>query len=287
MRAFPWARSYPPTVLAFACGVFGLVVGSFLNVVIYRLPRHESVVAPRSACPGCGTQLAARDNIPIVSWLVLRAKCRTCRTPISLRYPAIEALTAGLFVVMALRFGPSAALPAFIVLAGGLLALSAIDLEHRLLPKRIVYPLLGAGAMLLTVASLVLGEPRAMGGAVLGGVLAWVPLRLVHLIAPRGLAYGDVRLAMVLGLNLGWLSLAHVGLGLFLGFAFGSIHGIGLMLLGRGGRKTAIPFGPFLAAGTLTAVLVGEAILGWYPPTAGVEPLASRVTAGHSRALRA
>ncbi len=145
-------------ILIVLCGLFGLVVGSFLNVVIYRVPRGESVVSPRSACPSCGTQLLERDNVPVVSWLLLRGRCRHCHAPISAQYPLVELACAALFAGTAARFGYDWALPAFLVLFAGLLALSVIDVERLLLPKAIVWPLSLAVAALLVVAAAATGE---------------------------------------------------------------------------------------------------------------------------------
>src|SRR5438067_4378024 len=139
-------------VAAAICGVFGLMVGSFLNVVIYRVPRKESVVRPRSRCPGCGTQLAERDNIPVLSWLLLRGRCRTCAEPISVRYPLVELLTGGLFVAAALRFGLDWVLPAYLVFFASLVEITFIDLEHYIIPNRVLYPPLFIAMPLLVLA---------------------------------------------------------------------------------------------------------------------------------------
>jgi leader peptidase (prepilin peptidase)/N-methyltransferase len=252
--------------VAAACGVVGLMVGSFLNVVIYRVPRKESVVRPRSHCPGCGTQLADRDNIPVVSWLLLRGRCRTCGEPISVRYPLVELATGALFAAAGLRFGADWALPAFLVLFASLLAISAIDLEHYIIPNRIVYPTLFSGFALLALASVIDGRWTSLEHAVAGAALFWGGLLVIHLISPRGMGFGDVRLAAVLGLFLGWLGLDHVFLAFFLGFVLGAVIGLLLILLRLRSRKDHIPFGPFLAAGATIAVLVGSPIIRWYTP---------------------
>lgn len=250
--------------LVAGCALFGLLVGSFLNVVIHRVPRQESVVRPRSRCPGCGTQLAERDNIPVVSWLVLRGRCRSCSAPISLRYPAVELLTGLLFGATAARFGFAWELPAFLVLMAALVALSGIDLDTFLLPKRIVWPSFAAGVVLLGAAAVATDDWQGAREAAIGAALAFAALFAIHLISPRGMGFGDVRLALVLGLHLGWLELPAVPLGLFLGFLTASVVGVGLMLRGSRGRKDRIPFGPFLALGTVLAVLFGEPILAAY-----------------------
>ncbi|MBV8303130.1 MAG: prepilin peptidase, partial [Acidimicrobiia bacterium] len=159
------------TVTAFvtvACGLVGLAVGSFLNVVIYRVPRKESVVRPRSHCPGCGTQLAERDNIPVLSWLILRGRCRTCGEPISVRYPLLELLTGALFVGAALRFGLDWVLPAYLVFFASLVAITFIDLEHYIIPNRVLYPTLYLALPLLVLAAALNGEWGNLQRALIG-----------------------------------------------------------------------------------------------------------------------
>jgi len=246
------------------CVVLGLAVGSFLNVVIHRVPRKESVVRPRSRCPGCGTEIASRDNIPVISWLLLRGRCRTCRAPISARYPAVEVACAVLFAAMAMRFPDDWALPAFLVLAAACLAGSVIDLEHMLLPDRLVFPSLALAAPLLVVAAAVDGEWDRLLDAVLGSVLAFVALLVLALVKAGAMGGGDVKLALLLGLCLGWLGLGHVGLGLFLGFLLGSVVGVALLVARARTLKQHFAFGPFLAAGTLIAVWWGQPLLDWY-----------------------
>jgi len=247
-----------------ACVILGFAVGSFLNVVIWRVPRHESIVAPPSHCPGCDTPISPRDNIPVVSWLVLRGKCRNCGQPIPVRYPMVEVGCAVLWGVIGYTFADSWALPAYLVFAAALLALSVIDLEHYLLPNRIVFPLAGAGLVLLGIAAFAEGAGDDFVRAVLGGVVAFVALGVLHLISPRGMGLGDVKLAFVLGLYLGWLGWGEVFLGLFLGFLLGALIGVLLIATRLRSRKDHVPFGPFLAAGTLIAIVWGPALLGWY-----------------------
>ena len=247
--------------VATVCGVVGLVVGSFLNVVIYRVPRHESIVQPGSHCPSCGAPVAARDNVPVISWLVLRGRCRACRAPISPRYPAVELLTGVLFMGAGIRFGAHVEVIDYCVFFAVLVALAFIDLDTRLVPRRIVYPAAGVTAVLLTVASVVDGDYRALEDAAIGGAAAFGALFVIHVVQPRGMGFGDVRLAGLIGLNLGWLGLAHVAVGLFLGFLFGAAIGVVVVVAGRGGRRTAVPFAPFLAAGAVVAVLWGNRLV--------------------------
>lgn len=252
--------------VAVASGLLGLAVGSFLNVVIHRVPRQESVVTPPSRCPGCATPIAPRDNIPVVSWLLLRGRCRHCGTSIAARYPAVEALTAVLFAAVGLRLHDSWALPAFLVFTAGLIAISAVDLERFIVPNRILYPTLFLAAPLLVVAAVVDDEWSSLRDAAAGGAGAWVVLLVIHLVSPRGMGFGDVRLAGLIGVLLGWLSLGHVAFGLFAGFATAAVVGVALIATGVRSRKDRIPFGPFLALGAVIAVLAGRAVLDWYLP---------------------
>lgn len=246
------------------CAILGLAVGSFLNVVIHRVPRKESVVTPRSRCPGCGTEISPRDNIPVVSWLLLRARCRTCGVHISARYPAVEVGCALLFVAMALRFSDDWALPAFLVLAAACLAGAVIDFEHMLLPDRIVFPSLAMTLPLLAGAAVAEGDAKPFVRALIGSALAFTALLLLALLKAGAMGGGDVKLALLLGLCLGWLSLGHVALGLFLGFLLGSVVGVALVVTKARGMKEHFAFGPFLAAGTLLAVWWGTQVLDWY-----------------------
>jgi leader peptidase (prepilin peptidase)/N-methyltransferase len=236
-------------------------VGSFLNVVIYRVPRGESVVSPRSACPSCGTPIRERDNIPVISWLLLHGRCRDCQAPISARYPFVEILCAGLFAGTAARFGYQWDLPAYLVLFAGLLALSCIDVERLTLPKKIVYPLTALVAALLLLAAAATGKwhDYLIGVACAAG---WfVVFFLVNLVSPRVLGFGDVRLSVVLGLALGWLGVGYVLLGFFAANLIGAVIGVALMATKRMDRSTRIPYGVFLALGCAVAVFAGPELL--------------------------
>ena len=249
--------------LAALVGLLGLVIGSCLNVVAYRVPRSESIVRPRSRCPSCAAEISAADNIPVLSWLALRGRCRHCDAPISIRYPAVEIVTAALFALATFRFGASAVLPAYLVLFAALVAVTATDLDLRVVPKRIVWPAFALAAVLLTVAALFEGEPVRLRDAGLGSAGAFAVLFVIHLVSPGGMGFGDVRLAALLGLFLGWLGPAHVPLGLFLGFVAGGVAGVVALARGRS-RKASLPFVPFLAVGTAAAVFFGAPILDWY-----------------------
>jgi leader peptidase (prepilin peptidase)/N-methyltransferase len=252
-----------PIIVAI-CSVLGLVIGSFLNVVIWRVPRKESIVSPGSHCPNCGRVLTPAENIPVVSWLALRGKCRGCGTKISARYPLVEVACAVLFGVIAAQYADSWILPAYLVFTAAGLALSIIDLEHFLLPNRIVYPLSIAMVPLIAIGALGDDDWKGLLRAVIGGLLAFAFMFIVHVIYPRGMGFGDVKLAWTLGLVLGWISLGVVFLGLFLGFVLGAVIGLVLVVVTKAGRKTRVPFGPFLFVGTYIALLWGQPILDWY-----------------------
>ena len=256
-------------LIAVVCGVVGLCVGSFLNVVIYRVPRRESVVRPRSKCPTCEAPIAERDNIPVLSWLLLHGRCRACGATIRARYPMVELASAALFVAAGIRFSHSWALPAFCLFFAALLAITVIDFDHFIIPNRVIYPTLFITAPLLVAAAALGGDWRDAEHAVIGGAAGFGALFVVHVISPRGMGFGDVRLAGVIGMMLGWLGLGFVVLALFLAFLLASVVGIALMVTRIRGRKDAVPFGPFMAAGAVVAALWGRAILDAYSSTRG------------------
>jgi leader peptidase (prepilin peptidase)/N-methyltransferase len=243
------------------CAIFGLEIGSFLNVVIYRVPRHESIVSPRSACPVCAAPIRNRDNIPVISWIVLRGHCRDCHAPISARYPLVELACSGLFAGAAARLGFNWDLPAFLALLAGLLALSLIDMEHLLLPKVVVYPTLVFVAAFLTLASVMTGDWHRLFIAALCAIAWFVVFFLLNFASPRLLGFGDVRLAPVIGLGLGWLGLRYVVLGFFAANLIGAVIGVTLILTKRMRRDQQIPYGIFLALGAAFAIYAGPEIL--------------------------
>lgn len=254
-------------VISAAAAVIGLLVGSFLNVVVWRVPRGESVVTPRSRCPACETQIRTRDNIPVLSWVALRGRCRDCDEPISARYPAVEVATALVFAVLAVRIGLDPALPAFLYLGAIGVALALIDVDVKRLPNAIVLPSYVVASVLLGVAAIATGDWGALLRAALGMAALYGFYFLLALVYPAGMGFGDVKLAGVLGLYLGWLGWAEVIVGGFLGFLFGGVVGVALMAASRAGRKTQIPFGPYMLAGALAAILWGDALADLYLQT--------------------
>ena len=244
--------------------LFGLAIGSFLNVVIYRVPAGLSVVSPPSRCPSCEKQISARDNIPVLSWLLLRGRCRNCGAAISPRYMLVELLTGVLFVLMLLRFGLSAELPAYLALTTSGVALAFIDLDTKRLPDKITIPTFVAVLVLLLLPAWLDSAWDSYLRAVLGAVALGGVYFVVWFIRPDAMGFGDVKLAPTLGLALGWLSWGAVALGGFLGFLLGAIVGVALMAASKAGRKTKVPFGPFMIAGALLTILVGQPVIDWY-----------------------
>jgi leader peptidase (prepilin peptidase)/N-methyltransferase len=246
--------------IALLVAVLGLAVGSFLNVVIHRVPAGESVVHPRSRCPSCGHEITARDNIPVVSWVLLRGRCRSCAAPISARYPLVELLTAALFVVMLLRFGLEWELAAYLYLAAVGVALAAIDIDVHRLPDVLTLPSYGVLGGLLLLPAAVEAQWDDYLRAWLAALALFAFYFVLVLVYPAGMGFGDVKLAGVLGLALGFQGWGEVVVGGFLGFALGAVGGITLMLVRGAGRKTKVAFGPFMLLGALAALLVGQQI---------------------------
>ncbi|GAB3597219.1 A24 family peptidase [Angustibacter peucedani] len=244
--------------------VLGLVIGSFLNVVVWRVPRGESVVRPGSHCPRCGREIRGRDNVPVLSWLLLRGRCRDCGEPISIRYPLVEAVTGLLFGVVAWRIGLAWELPAYLYLVAISVALALIDVDVRRLPNAIVLPSYGVMGALLLLPAVVDGRWDDLLRGVVGGAVLFALYFLLAFINPRGMGFGDVKLAGVLGLALGFIGWGALAVGAFAGFLLGGLYGAVLMVAKRATRKSAIPFGPFMLAGALLAVLVGQRLADWY-----------------------
>jgi leader peptidase (prepilin peptidase) / N-methyltransferase len=257
----------PLAVWAVLVAVLGLAVGSFLNVVIYRVPAGESVVSPASRCPSCGSEIHHRHNIPVLGWLILRGRCFVCQTAISPRYPVIEAVTAALFVVVTLRIAGlhlSPALPAYLYLAAAGLALAMIDLDHKRLPDKIVLPSYLVAAVLLTIASAAMHDWWALARAGIGAAALFAFYFAIAFAYPAGMGFGDVKLSGVIGGLLAYLSWSALFVGAFAGFLLGGVAGVALLAAGRGGRKTALPFGPFMIAGAFVAIFVAHPIANAY-----------------------
>lgn len=243
------------------CGAMGLLIGSFLNVVILRVPAGRSVVRPPSSCGACGAQLTARDLVPVLSWAVLRGRCRHCGVGVPARYAVVELVTAVCFALTAWRIGLAWSLPAYLVLAAFLVVLSFIDLDTHLLPRRIVYAAGATGVATLAVAAILDEQPERLQWAAIGAIGVLIVFVVIYTAARGGFGFGDVRLGAVLGWYLGWQGLAYAPVGIFLGFALGATVGSALMVLGRAGRRTAVPFGPFLAGGALLAIVAGQPLV--------------------------
>jgi leader peptidase (prepilin peptidase) / N-methyltransferase len=244
-------------ILVASTAVVGLLVGSFLNVIIWRVPRNESVVSPRSRCPQCGHEIRGRDNVPIISWLLLRARCRDCGAYVSARYPLVELATAVLFGLVAWHFGLHLVLVAYLYLAAISIALALIDIDLHKLPDALTLPSYPVAAVLLTAGALAAHEPFDLVRAAIGGVALFALYAVLWFVYPRGMGLGDVKLAGVLGMYLGYLGWGTLAVGAFFGFALGGVVGITLMAIGRATRKSKIPFGPFMLSGALAAVFVG------------------------------
>ena len=249
--------------LAGASALAGLCIGSFLNVVAYRMPAGLSIVSPGSACPGCGTAIRSRDNVPVLSWLALRGHCRDCDTGISVSYPLTEAVTGALFAVVVLASGAGHEVWLDLCFIVALIAITRIDLEHRVIPDRILLPLALVAIVLTAVFA-----PHELFGRAVAAAAGGGALLLVVLAYPRGMGMGDVKLTATMGLVLG----PALAPALFVAVLSGTLVGI-LIIARRGvvaGLRTAIPFGPFLAFGGLVGLFAGETIVHGYLRMVGV-----------------
>jgi leader peptidase (prepilin peptidase)/N-methyltransferase len=242
---------------AAVAGIFGLLLGSFLNVVAYRLPRGESLVTPASRCPGCDTPIKPYDNVPVVSWLLLRGRCRTCASPIARRYPLVELVTALLMVLVVIVIGPNEQVwlgLAFVLL---LVPVTVIDVDFRIIPNKLM--ILGT---VVALAILALTRPGDIPEHAVAAVAAGAFLLIAAIAYPGGMGMGDVKLAFVMGLFLG----REVGVAMLVALVAGSLVGAAIIARkgAKEGRKTAIPFGPFLALGGLAGLLAGDPVVDWY-----------------------
>lgn len=264
--------SLTPLLVVFA-GLLGLAIGSFLNVVAYRVPAGIPLTR-ESRCPKCDTAIAARHNVPVIGWLALRGKCAHCGAPISARYPLVEAFTGVAFAAVAWFFlaafpdTPWARMPialalvviAYLYFAAISIVLTLIDLDTHRLPNAIVLPSYPIAIVLLTLAALFSADWPALLRAGIGMAILYAFYFLLRLIRPGGMGGGDVKLAGIVGLFLGWIGWGALAVGAFFAFVYGGVFGIALMIARRAGRKTAIPFGPWMILGAWTGVFAGESI---------------------------
>ena len=264
-------------VLAALAGVLGLAIGSFLNVVVHRVPAGISVVAPASACPRCDHPIRRRDNVPVLSWLLLRARCRDCAAPISARYPAVEGATAVLFVLVALvvpqplgattvgeALGRTVMLAALLFLMAVSVALSLIDLDTHRLPNTVVYPAAVVLLVLLGAVSAVSGDWGALLRGLLGAVVLGGAYLVLALAVPGGMGLGDVKLAVVLGLVLAYLGWGPLAVGAFGGFLVGGTVAIALVAVGRARMGSGVPFGPSMLVGAWIGIVLGAPLWSAY-----------------------
>lgn len=255
-------------LVVFLVVLLGAMIGSFLNVVIHRVPLGESIVRPRSRCPVCRHELAAWENIPVLSWLVLRGRCRGCGTGISVRYPIIEVLCALLAWVLFERFGASVEMLGMAWFGFSLVALTWIDLDHQLLPDRLTLPGIVVGLVVAPLADPAAPVPAlldaALGVLVGGGILWTVAWAYEKATDREGMGGGDIKFLAMIGAFLGWQG---VLLTLFLGSLTGSLLGVAILAAGRGDRRLALPFGPFLAIGAFLTLFWGAPLMAWYQST--------------------
>lgn len=281
------------TFLVVITGVFGLLIGSFLNVVAYRVPAHVSLMR-ESRCPHCDVAIKPWHNVPVLGWIVLRGRCSNCAAPISARYPMVEAVTGTVFALItwvgltypavlgasmrSATMGDSATaggstaetialalvILAFLYFAAISIVLTLIDLDTHRLPNSIVLPGYGVASVLLTIAAWLLGDWASLLRAAIGMIVLYALYFLLRLARPGGMGGGDVKLAGLVGIYLGWLGWGALAVGAFTAFLYGGVFGIALLLLRRAGRKTAIPFGPWMLLGAWTGVFAGESLGRWY-----------------------
>lgn len=254
----------PDVVIGILAGVLGLAVGSFLNVVVARVPEGRSVVRPASACPGCGTAISPRDNVPVLSWILLRGRCRSCREPISSQYPLVELATGIAFVLVAVVGGLSWATPLHLYLVAIGVALTVIDLQVHRLPDAIVLPSYLVVAVLLTLAAWGDGRWDDLLRALFGAIILFAAYFLMLVAYPSGMGFGDVKLAGILGAVLAFSGWGSLAVGAFSAFLLGGVVSVILLATRRVTRRSGIPFGPWMIAGAVVGVVWGELIFGAY-----------------------
>ena len=241
--------------------IFGAIVGSFLNVCIVRVPQRRSIARPPSHCPQCKAGIAWYDNVPLVSYLVLRGRCRACGVRISPLYPAVEVLTGALAVALWMRLGPGLAFAGYFVFAAALITITFIDLDHRIIPDVISLPGIALGLAVSFVSPLVAPLDAFIGALAGGGVLLGIALAYEAIRGHEGMGGGDIKLLAMIGAFLGWQSLFVT---LMVASIVGSLIGVALMIRQGADAKLAIPFGPFLACGALVHLFFGDRILAFY-----------------------
>ncbi len=250
-----------PIIFYIFAFVFGAVVGSFLNVCICRLPEDKSIVFPPSACPKCGYQIRWFDNIPIISFLLLRAKCRSCKVPISWRYPLVEALNGVLTLCLFMKFGPTLAFLALFIFCSSLVVITFIDLDHQIIPDEISLPGIVIGFIFALFLPWGGWQSSLLGILCGGGSLFLVAFGYEKLTGKEGMGGGDIKLLAMMGAFLGWRSILFI---IFSASVVGSVIGIAAMLIQKKDGKLAIPFGPFLAFGAVLYIFYGRQIIQWY-----------------------
>jgi leader peptidase (prepilin peptidase)/N-methyltransferase len=250
-----------PAIGLALCTLAGLCVGSFLNVVIARLPSHRSIAYPGSACPSCGSAIAWYDNLPVLSYLLLRARCRACRTRISPRYPVVEITCALLFALAYLRFGGGFRLASALVLVSTLIAITGIDLDHQIIPDVLSLPGIALGLLASLGPGLIGWRDSVLGVLIGGGVFIVIIIGSTLVLGQPGMGVGDVKLGAMLGAFLGWkLALLSILLSVLVGGPLAAT----LLATGRKGRRDPVPFGPFLALGGVVSLFWGDGVLAWY-----------------------
>jgi leader peptidase (prepilin peptidase)/N-methyltransferase len=236
--------------------MFGLIIGSFCNVVTYRLPQGKSIVTPGSQCRSCGNAIRPWDNIPLLSYLLLNGRCRACREPISPRYPAVEFISGMLFVWLYFKFGFSVLFAVYALMASTLLVVALIDFDHKIIPNIITLPGIAIG-LGLSLWALPITPLASLLGLLIGGTLFY----LIALVSKGGMGGGDIKLIAMIGAFLGWQGVLFT---IFSSALLGSLVGMMLILLGKKGRKDKVPFGPFLSCGAILFMLCGDALIHWY-----------------------
>jgi leader peptidase (prepilin peptidase)/N-methyltransferase len=241
--------------------VFGTIIGSFLNVCIHRIPHGESIIAPSSHCPRCKTPIRFYDNIPLVSFMILKGRCRKCRAPISLRYPLVEFLMGLFSLILLLRFGISALYLIYLAFFASLALVSFIDLSHRIIPDVISLPGIVIG-LVISFLHPQLSIKDSLIGVLLGGGILYVVASVYHLVTKReGMGGGDIKLLAMIGAFIGWKGILFT---ILCSSFIGSVVGVVLMFISSANSKYAVPFGPFLSLGAIIYVLWGEALITWY-----------------------